>query len=227
MSGEQSRYTLNGAKFELHGRTARMVTTDGHRLAHIETTLDAEATASADVLIPRKALTELVKLIGDANADIAFWEDSNHLYFETGARLLVTRKFSGTFPNYEMVIPKDNTEIATFEAAALLAAIIRVSQMADERTRSINLTLRANEMVISAQCAEEGAAHESLAVEYSGEETTLKFQHDYVRDFINSVKDDPATKISMSFKDTNAPALFRPATENGKRCLGVIMPLRH
>jgi DNA polymerase III sliding clamp (beta) subunit (PCNA family) len=33
ITNEQSRFTLSGAKFMIDGGTARMVTTDGHRLA--------------------------------------------------------------------------------------------------------------------------------------------------------------------------------------------------
>ncbi|HLM59655.1 MAG TPA: DNA polymerase III subunit beta [Pyrinomonadaceae bacterium] len=230
ITNEQSRFTLSGAKFEIKDRTARMVTTDGHRLCYIETTFDDfDPRFSADTLIPRKALAELLKLANDCapGGEITFWEDANHLNFETGNRRLITRKLSGTFPNYEMVIPKDTTETATFEAAALLAAIKRVSQMADERSQSVKLTLRTNEMTISAQSAEEGEAQENIAVEYSGEETSIKFQYSYVLDFINSVKDNAEIRISMSFRDANAQTLFRPASENGSRFLTVIMPLRH
>jgi len=229
ITSEQSRFTLSGAKFEIKDRTARMVTTDGHRLCYIETLLDdTESNFEVDTLIPRKALTELVKLANSLpEGNIAFSEDANHLCFETANRRLITRKLAGTFPNYEMVIPKDNTEIVTFEAAALLAALNRVCQMSDERTQAVNLTLRTNELIISAQCSEEGEASESIAAEYKGEETAIKFHYQYVKDFINSVKDEDETNISMSFKDSNSQTLFRPATENGKRYLGVIMPLRH
>ena len=43
--------------------TARMVTTDGHRLAYIERNIGSPETDTAmDSLIPKKALTELTKI---------------------------------------------------------------------------------------------------------------------------------------------------------------------
>ena len=86
-----------------------MVTTDGHRLAFIEKKLDGSSDAKMDALIPKKALLELVKISRDGG-DVAFGEDQNHIYFETGGRLLITRKLTGNFPNYEMVMPKDTTK---------------------------------------------------------------------------------------------------------------------
>src|ERR671916_391313 len=61
---EESRYTLSGAKFMLDKTGARMVTTDGHRLAYIERKDLGEAAAkeSFDTLIPRKTLAEVAKL---------------------------------------------------------------------------------------------------------------------------------------------------------------------
>lgn len=224
---ESSRFTLSGAKFELDGTTAKMITTDGHRLAYIETTLAVAVPEATNALIPRKVLRELKKICSGENAEIAFWEDANHLYFETAEQRLITRKLAVVFPNYEMVIPKDNDRLVTCSATVMLSALERVCQMADERTHAITLTVKTGEMIISAQCAEEGEASESIPVTYKGEEMVVKFQHEYVKDFINSVKDEADSRISISFRDSNSQFLFRPATENGRHCLGVIMPLRH
>jgi DNA polymerase-3 subunit beta len=99
ITNEQSRFTLSGAKFVIDGASAKMVTTDGHRLAYIERQLTNSATTEAmDALIPKKALLELVKIAREANGEVSFGEDPNHIYFEVGGRLLITRKLSGTFP---------------------------------------------------------------------------------------------------------------------------------
>src|SRR5207245_11187836 len=53
---EEGRYTLSGAKFELDKKNAKMVTTDGHRLAFISTARSNGNNDELDVLIPRKTL---------------------------------------------------------------------------------------------------------------------------------------------------------------------------
>jgi DNA polymerase-3 subunit beta len=55
---EESRYTLSGAKFLMDKTGARMITTDGHRLAYIERNDLGEISAEnmIDALIPRKTL---------------------------------------------------------------------------------------------------------------------------------------------------------------------------
>jgi DNA polymerase-3 subunit beta len=159
ITNEQSRFTLSGAKFIIADGSAKMVTTDGHRLAYVERAID-DKDAAMDTLIPRKALLELVK-ISRGVGDVAFGEDTNHIYFETEGRLLITRKLSGSFPNYEMVMPKDNDHSATFDLEEMRGCVRRMSLIADDRNRSIRMTVREGEIEVTAQSAEEGGAARS------------------------------------------------------------------
>ena len=250
ITNEQSRFTLSGAKFMIDGGTARMVTTDGHRLAFIEKKLTEEAsTDNMDALIPKKALMELTKIARDAKGDVSFGEDSNHIYFEVDGRLLITRKLSGTFPNYEMVIPKDNDKTATFDAEQMKNAIRRVSLMADERTRSVRFNIKSNEIEIVAQSSEEGEAQEKVAAEYNGEEVQIGFNSQYLQEFLNvvgagesetaeinenetdgetvRVKENPGRlRISFEFKDGNGQTLMNIAGDTNYNYKYIVMPLR-
>lgn len=249
ITSEQSRFTLSGAKFMIEGGVARMVTTDGHRLAFIEKVLDQSGEETIDSLIPRKALLELVKISRDSEGNVSFGEDPNHIYFEVDGRLLITRKLSGTFPNYEMVLPKDNDKLATFDAEEMKNAIRRVALMADERTRSVKITIREGEIEIGAQSSEEGEANEKVAADYSGEEVSIGFNGQYLQDFLNvagaspdaadtvtenendgetvRVKESSARpRIAFEFKDGNAQTELRVAGDTGYNAKYIVMPLR-
>lgn len=240
---EQSRFTLSGAKFMVENGTVRMVTTDGHRLAFIEKQETIDGTM--DSLIPKKALVELTKIARDSDGEVSFGEDPNHIYFEVDGRLLITRKLSGTFPNYEMVIPKSNDKTATFDAEEMKAAIRRVSLMADERTRSVKLLIKSGEIEISSQAAEEGEANEVISAEYQGEEVGLGFNSAYLQDFLNVVSSnetesaqetenegetvrvkDSRLRLAFDFKDSNAQTLIRVANDSGYDYKYIVMPLR-
>jgi DNA polymerase-3 subunit beta len=247
ITNEQSRFTLSGAKFMIDGSTARMVTTDGHRLAFIEKNLgDSAATENMDALIPKKALLELVKISRDASGEVSFGEDPNHIYFEVDGRLLITRKLSGTFPNYEMVIPKDNDKVATFAADEMKTAIRRVALMADERTRSVKLTIRAGEIEIGAQSSEEGEASEKVTADYTGDEVQIGFNSQYLQEFLNVIGAGEAAeaeketdgetvrvresagkpRIAFEFKDGNAQTQMRVAGDSSYDYKYIVMPLR-
>ncbi len=210
ITNEQSRFTLSGAKFMLADGKARMVTTDGHRLAYIERVLDAPAEGTMDALIPKKALLELVKISRDSDEDVSFGEDQNHIYFELEGRLLITRKLSGNFPNYEMVMPKDNDKTAIFDLDEMKGAVRRVALMADERNRSIRLTVREGEVELSAQSSEEGEGNEVVPADYKGEEMQLGFNWQYLQEFLNTVSaiqaGDDGTRTPSSADDVAAEA---------------------
>lgn len=248
ITNEQSRFTLSGAKFMINGGTARMVTTDGHRLAFIQKYLGEDNTDTMDALIPKKALMELVKISRDSSGEISFGEDANHIYFEVDGRLLITRKLSGNFPNYEMVIPKDNDKTVTFDSDEMKNALRRVSLMADERTRSVKMTIRTGEIEIAAQSSEEGEASEKVSAEYSGEDVQIGFNSQYLQEFLNVVgagetaEDAPEQetdgetvrvrsganrpRISFEFKDGNAQTQMRVAGDSSYDYKYIVMPLR-
>lgn len=256
ITNEQSRFTLSGAKFIIADGVAKMVTTDGHRLAYVEKAIDGDESASIDTLIPKKALQELVKIARVSGGDVQFGEDQNHIYFETDGRLLITRKLSGNFPNYEMVMPKDNDRSVEFDLVDMRSAVRRVSLMSDERNRSIRLTVREGEVELTAQSSEEGEGVEVVPADYKGEEVTIGFNHQYLLEFLNNVgstelvassaeqdsdkgnsdgtnagtaraKESAAPKrILFEFKDSNAATQMRIAGETGYDYRYIVMPLR-
>ena len=222
---EESRYTLSGAKFILDESGAKMVTTDGHRLAYVER---KEVTSNGtketiDTLIPRKTLAELTKLTAGYEGEISLGMDENHIYFEVGPRLLVSRMLYGQFPNYEMVIPKNNDKSVEFDGALLNLAIRRVALMADDRSHAIRFHLEPDQLVISSQNAEEGEARESIQADYSGAETDIGFNAQYLQDFLNVIGEG---KVAFEFRDGNSQAQLRPSESDKYDYKYIVMPMR-
>ena len=249
ITNEQSRFTLSGAKFMIDGAMARMVTTDGHRLAFIEKKMSGGNEGTMDALIPKKALMELTKIARDSTGEVSFGEDENHIYFEVSGRLLITRKLSGSFPNYEMVIPKDNDKVAIFDHEEMKNAIRRVSLMADERTRSVRITIKPNEIEIGAQSSEEGEASEKILADYQGDEINIGFNSQYLQEFLNVVGSGEADaneagekesdgekvrvkesagrlRVAFEFKDGNAQTQLNIAGDKNYDYKYIVMPLR-
>lgn len=222
---EESRYQLAGAKFVLDGTGATMVTTDGHRLAYISHREDGSNSSGEvlDALIPRKSLVELGRLTTSFEGEISLGADENHLYFEVGPRLLISRRLSGQFPNYEMVMPKGNDKSVDFDAVLLNKALRRVALMADDRSHAIRFRLADNQLHLASQNAEEGEAGETIAADYDGVETEIGFNAQYLQDFLNVVGEG---QVTFEFKDGSAQAQLRPAGESEFDYKYVVMPMR-
>ena len=172
ISMEESRFTLSGALLLLRPEGLTMVATDGHRLAYVE----ASPTDSGRIdqqfraLVPKKAMAELTKLGDDAEegAKMLFSGDDNHLFFQVGHRLLITRKLTGNFPDYERVLPKDHALTAKLHKDEIRSAIERVAQFADERSRAIRVQFTTGEVRIFSSSVEMGESEESVPSEYQG-----------------------------------------------------------
>src|SRR5450631_4061669 len=126
IASEESRYTLNGALMVLKPESITMVATDGHRLAHIERSGEKFEGVSGELktLVPKKAMDELRSLLDSTDAEtIEFAKDESTLFFRIGQRLLTSRQLTGQFPNYEAVLPKDNSKVVPLNSDELNSAI--------------------------------------------------------------------------------------------------------
>lgn len=221
---EESRYALNGALMVLVPNSLTMVTTDGHRLVLISKTLSIRGLeGETRVLIPKKTLAELFKLLADGVEEVQFGSDENHLFFKIGKRLLISRILAGQFPNYEMVLPRENDKKVIVNTPDLSDALRRVATMADERSRAVKLSFKDGQMDIQSSSADFGEARESLAVHYSGEAFDISFNAQYLLDFFGVVDDD---EVQLELKDKETQALLTPRKNVDYGYQYVVMPMK-
>jgi DNA polymerase-3 subunit beta len=227
ISAEESRFTLNGALLMFKENGMVMVSTDGHRLSMVEsTTAIPSIGASYRALLPKKAMGEILKLSQEASPEalLKFSGDENHLFFQLGDRLLISRKLTGNFPDFERVLPKDQPNSVSLKRDELRAAIERVSQFSDERSRAIRFQVVPGEVKIYSSLSETGESEESLSAEYSGPEVEIGFNAQYLLDFLKAV---PEESVAFHFRDPQSAGEMRPSggSENYNYRY-VIMPMR-
>lgn len=228
ISNEESRYTLNGALMVLKAESIAMVATDGHRLSWVEKPGEVLEGISGEkrVLIPRKALEELRGLLGSTEAEkVEFADDDHTLFFKVGHRTLSSRKLSGQFPNFEAVMPRDNTKFAVVRSSELSAAIQRVAQFADERSGAIRLRLEGNELKISSQSTESGESEDVIDTPYMSDPIMVGFNSGYILDFLKALGNEG--EVRLEFKDSQSAGQMRPEDPDAEyRSKYVLMPMR-
>jgi DNA polymerase-3 subunit beta len=226
ISSEESRFTLNGALLVLRKGGVVMVATDGHRLAMIESSEELPGIGGAyRALLPRKAMLELQKLAGDSDpaAILQFSGDENHLFFKLGDRLLLSRKLTGNFPDYERVLPKDQPNSVALNREEFRSSIERVSQFSDERSRAIRVRVSPGEVRVHSSVSDTGESEESMPVEYTGPSVEIGFNAQYLVDFLRAVSTE---QIGFHFKDPHSAGELRPGGEKADNYRYVIMPMR-
>src|SRR5450432_4429581 len=228
ISSEESRYTLNGALMVLKPESITMVATDGHRLAHVERSGEKFEGVSGEMktLVPKKAMDELRSLVDSAGSDvetIEFAKDDSTLFFRIGPRLLTSRQLTGQFPNFEAVLPKDNSKSILLHGDDLGAAIARVAQFADERSRAVRLKVEKGELKLSASSAETGESEDSLETDYNGEPLTIGFNAQYIIDFLKATG---SGDVRLELKDSQSAGQLRPAEGEEYKYRYIVMPMR-
>jgi DNA polymerase-3 subunit beta len=225
IASEESRYTLNGALMVLKPESITMVATDGHRLAHVERTGEKFEGVSGEMktLIPKKAMDELKSLLDSDIETIDFAKDESTLFFRVGPRLLTSRQLTGQFPNYEAVLPKDISKSIALHGEELGAAIARVAQFADERSRAVKLRLEKGELKLSASSTEMGESEDSIEVAYDGEPIQIGFNAQYLIDFIKAAG---SAEVKLELKDAQSAGQLRPAEGDDYKYRYIVMPMR-
>ena len=226
ITGEDTRFFLNGALFVLRPDSMSLVATDGHRLALVSAKRDGKAQKDADeikAILPKKTLGELAKLLAEGEGDITYERGENHLFFQVGGRMLISRMIDGQFPAYERVIPKGNDKHIEFERDRLTNAVKRVALLSNERSRSVKFQLDKGKVDVTSSSPELGEAKETLPVDYTGQPMQICFNAQYVLEFLGVVATDV---VALELKDEVSQAVMTPVGADGYEYTYVIMPMR-
>ena len=226
ITGEDTRYFLNGALFSLRPDSMSLVATDGHRLALITVPRDGQGAKDSEeikAILPKKTLGELARLLSEGEGDIHYERGENHLFFDVGGRMLISRMIDGQFPAYERVIPKGNDKHIEFERDRLTNAVKRVALMSNERSRAVKFQIEKGRVDVTSSSPELGEAKETLSVDYSGAAMQICFNAQYVLDFLAAVTTDV---VALELKDEVSQAVMGPVGADGYEYTYVIMPMR-
>jgi DNA polymerase-3 subunit beta len=228
ITGEDTRFYLNGAQFVLKPDDMTFVATDGHRLALVNVKHSASQGGGSKgddikAILPRKTLAELGRLLAEGNNNVNYERGENHLFFEIGPRLLISRMIDGQFPAYERVVPKGNDKHVEFERDRLTQAVRRVSILSNERSRAVKMMLDKGKVEVTSSSPEFGEAREPIPVDYNGPALTICFNAQYVLDFLGVVESEV---VALELKDEVSQAVMKPVGADGYDYTYVIMPMR-
>jgi DNA polymerase-3 subunit beta len=206
MSQELTRFYLNGVFLQPGAVTA----TDGHRLA---TRRFDDLGEFPPVIVPRN----LVAMLPPGSAIVRL--SSGKIQIEYATATITSRLIDGTFPDYERVIPANNTKIATVDADALRQAAGRVALISSERGKGVKLVVNGDGIGLWARGS--GEAEDSVDAEYEGEQVEVGMNVQYLADILTAMPDG-AARVAIS--DGGSPVLFTSPADTSLRIVG--MPMR-
>ena len=190
MAQQDVRYFLNGLFLDFVGNSVNAVATDGHRLAMSTQTLDFSVTERVSVLLPRKAIIELMKLLENADATLDFCIGENYISIRSEDYCFTSKLIEGSFPEYRALIPKGSHKIATIQKELLRDALSRVAVLSNEKYRGAWLTFDNNRLKLQANNPDKDEAEEEIAVDYTHEPMRLGCNVTYLLEVLSVIEEE-------------------------------------
>lgn len=223
VSTEESRPILNGVLWELRPEQMRMVATNGHRLAKMETPIEASSAPASDLIVPPKAL-EQVRRLFPAEEELEIARGENHIGFRSPFTSVFTRLIEGPYPNYDQVIPRDNDKYAIADRNALTSALKRMSVIASDQTHRIRLSFNSGMLKFSVTTPDLGEAQDELPVRYDGDPLDIGFNASYLLEILRYM---PTEEVRLTFRAPERAATLEPeGWTDSATYMCLVMPLR-
>ncbi len=218
ISTDETRYVLNGVNCTFGEGLLTLVATDGRRLAMVEQDLEFPAGQETGVIIPTKAVAELLRLLSDSG-ELKVYLTGSQATFELNESVLSSKLIEGNYPNFRQVIPGEAKHRVVLERETFLNAVKRVGLLANEKTNSVKFVFSENQLAISANSPDVGEAEEKLAIRYDGPEMSIAFNPDFVMAPLRILDQD---EVFLDLIDESSPGVLKV----DEPFLYVIMPMR-
>ena len=217
-SMDETRRVLTGVLLSFKEKKLTMVATDGRRMALVEHEVEYSDDADADMILPIKVVSELMRILSN-DGELKIFVQKNQIIFSTGKTSISIKLLEGSYPNYRQVIPSGCEERVTIDRELLLSAIRRVSVVTTDKSNAIKMIFSANQLTISTNSPDIGEARDTLPVKYAGKEIAIIFNPEFVMDPLKNIDDD---EVYFELNDGRNPALLKCSIP----FLYVLMPLR-
>jgi DNA polymerase III subunit beta len=220
-SNEDSRPILTGVLMAAEEGGLRLVATDSYRLAVRDLRGVGVLAEGQRVLVPSRALNELMRLLGSASAEVTLRLGPHDATFTIGAVALTTRLIEGEFPNYRQLIPSAYPNRLRVGREPLIEGVRRVKLLARDATTPVRIALRPTGIELTVITTDWGTATEDLDAKYEGAEMTVAFNPNYLIDGVEAIAGD---EVTLDTLDALKPATLRPT--EGDDYLYLLMPVR-
>ncbi|EGK02272.1 MULTISPECIES: DNA polymerase III subunit beta [Dysgonomonas] len=220
---DELRPVMNGVFFDITPEDLTFVASDGHKLVRCKT-LSAKGAERASFILPKKPANLLKAILPKEAETVEIKFDENNAYIKMSSYTMTCRFIEGRYPNYNSVIPQNNTNKVILDRQTFLNALKRVSVFSNQASNLIKLQLTDRNIVVTAQDIDfSTAAEETIACEYTGSPMNIGFKSSFLIEILNNI---PSTDISLELSDPSRAGLIIPTeNEENEDLLMLLMPM--
>lgn len=218
---ENPRYAVTGVLWELEDNQARLIATDGRRLAVDQgtaTPFGGHDTKGQTPVVPTKAMGLLERNLSDAEEIVRVSFRPNEVLFKTERAMVYSRLVEGRYPAYREVFPKKATSKVPLSVGPFYSAVRQAAIMTDDESKKVTFSFTKGKLTLQASGAETGRSKVELPLEYEGRAVDIRFDPKYLTDMLRVLDEDAA--LTLELVDGTSPALFRTGNYSY-----IVMPL--
>ena len=208
-STDELRPAMTGIFFKLSNSSGTFVSTDGHRLVkYIRTDIKGDE-VDHDMIIPRKSLNLLKSVIpSDKSTDINLEFNASNAFFSFENVKMVCRLIDERYPDYDNVIPNDNSNIVILDRSEILGSLKRISIYANKTTNQVRFKISGSEILISAEDLDfSNEANERISCEHDGDNIEIGFNAKFLIEMLSNIESD---KVRFKLSEPNRAGLIVP-----------------
>lgn len=220
---DELRPVMNGVLFDLTPEKATIVATDAHRLVrYINTCMHVDSPCS--FILPKKPALLLRSLLTKEENEVQVAITEKNVRFVFAGTTLVCRLIEGRFPNYNAVIPQNNSNKLIVDRITFLNAVKRVALFSNQGTGLIKLAIESDKLHISSQDIDfSTSAEETITCNYTGTPMFIGFKSPFLREILEYID---ANEIVLELSDPSRAGLFLPLqNEENEDLLMLLMPM--
>ena len=223
MAMQDVRYYLNGLLFEISKDKLVSVATDGHRLSKSETKIQGSNNEELrQAIVPRKAVTELNRLLGVTEDKVTVELNDNHIRFTLDDIIFTSKLIDGKFPDYKAVMSTKLPVKLNLDRQAFYQTLLRASILTNDKFRGIRLSLKDSTLSVVSNNPEQEEASDEMPIDgYDGPDLEIGFNVNYLMDILKVLDSE---QVELSVKDGNSSCTLNKPKENQSRYL--VMPMR-
>ena len=208
-STDELRPAMTGIFFKLSNSSGTFVSTDGHRLVkYIRTDIKGDE-VDHDMIIPRKSLNLLKSVIpSDKSTDINLEFNASNAFFSFENVKMVCRLIDERYPDYDNVIPNDNSNIVILDRSEIFRFTKRISIYANKTTNQVRFKISGSEILISAEDLDfSNEANERISCEHDGDNIEIGFNAKFLIEMLSNIESD---KVRFKLSEPNRAGLIVP-----------------
>lgn len=220
---DELRPIMNGIYLDITTQDVTFVASDGQKLVRNKV-LNAHAETNCAFILPKKPATLLKSILPKEASDVEIKFCDKKAVFNMNEYTLTCRLIEGRYPNYNMVIPKNNPYSAIVDRINLLGALKRVLVFCSQSSNLVKFHLQNNTLTISGQDVDfSTSAEEKIACSYNGNPFKIGFNGAYLYDILNNLN---CTDVTIELADPSRAGVVVPTEqEENEDTLMLLVPL--